>query len=46
MQTTNEVKKNVQEVPPSVRKDYEVAVDTFLLAEKAWKEAEEYVSSG
>jgi hypothetical protein len=45
MQTT-EVKKNVQEIPPSVKKDYEAAVDAFLLAEKTWKDSEEYVSSG
>ena len=46
MQTNTEVKKNVQEVPPQAKKDYETAVDAFLAAEKTWKESEEYVSSG
>lgn len=41
-----EVKKNVQEMPTAVRKDHELAVDAFLAAEKAWQDAEEYVSSG
>lgn len=46
MQTATEVKKNVQEIPNNLKKDYETAVDAFLAAEKVWKEAEEYVSSG
>lgn len=40
------LKQNVQELSTSVKKDYENAVDAFLFAEKVWKDAEEYVSSG
>lgn len=41
-----EVKKNVQDIPASAKKDYETAVDAFVVAEQVWKAAEEYVSSG
>lgn len=41
-----EVKKNVTEVPGPTKKDYELAVDAFMEAERAWNSAEEYISSG
>jgi hypothetical protein len=46
MQTTTETGSATPAVPAVVKKDYEVAVDAFLAAEKVWKEAEEYVASG
>ena len=47
MQTLTEtVQQQNQTSVETTKKDYEVAVDTFLQAEKAWQEMEDYVANG